>query len=80
VIGARVGSGFKTKAGLGIIRQFLSPINGGLMFIVACIVVGGLIVASTVFALFVASGPEVTLSHIARQMDKMHGSQTHDEL
>lgn len=50
------------------------------MFIVACIVVGGLIVASTVFALFVASGPEVTLSHIARQMDKMHGSQTHDEL
>jgi hypothetical protein len=49
------------------------------MFIVACIV-GGLIVASTIFALFVASGPEVTLSDIARQMDTMHRSQTHDEL
>jgi hypothetical protein len=79
VIGARVGSGFETKAGLGMIGLLLSRIIGGPMLIVACIV-GGLIVASTVFALFVASGPEVTLSDIARQMDKMHGSQTHNEL
>jgi hypothetical protein len=62
-----------------MIRLLLSPIIGGPMFIFACIV-GGLIVASTVFALFVASGPEVTLSDIARQMEKMHGSQPHNEL
>ena len=36
------------------------------MFAFACIA-GGLIVACTVFALLVASGPEVTLSDIARQ-------------
>jgi hypothetical protein len=38
------------------------------MFTFACIA-GGLIVASTVFALIVPSGPEVTLSDIARRME-----------
>ncbi len=41
----------------------------------ACIA-GGLIVASTVLALFVPAGPEVTLSDIARQMETMHRSQS----
>jgi hypothetical protein len=40
----------------------------------ACIA-GGLIVASTVFALLVPSGPQVTLSDVARQMETMHRSQ-----
>ena len=44
------------------------------MFAFACIA-GGLIVACTLFALFVPSGPEVTLSDIARQMETMHRSQ-----
>jgi hypothetical protein len=41
------------------------------MFTFACIA-GGLIIASTVFALIVPSGPEVTLSDIARQMETRH--------
>jgi hypothetical protein len=45
------------------------------MFAFACIA-GGLIVACTVFALLVPSGPEVTLSDIARQMETMHRSQS----
>jgi len=32
-------------------------------------IVGGLVVASTVFALLIPSGPTVTLSDIARKMD-----------
>ena len=44
------------------------------MFVFACIA-GGLIVACTLFALLVPSGPEVTLSDIARQLDAMHRSQ-----
>ena len=49
------------------------------MFTFACIA-GGLIVASTVFALLVPSGPEVTLSDIARQMETTHRSQPDNEL
>ena len=45
------------------------------MFTFACIA-GSLIVACTVFALLVPSGPEVTLSDIARQMETMHRSQS----
>jgi hypothetical protein len=44
------------------------------MFAFAC-VAGGLIVACTVFALLVPSGPDVTLADIARQMETMHRSQ-----
>ena len=40
------------------------------MFIFAY-VVGGLVVASTVFALLVPSGPDVNLSDIARKMERM---------
>jgi hypothetical protein len=43
-------------------------------------IVGGLVVASTVVALLVPSGPKVTLSDIARKMDNMHRSQPHNEL
>jgi hypothetical protein len=43
------------------------------MFAFACIA-GGLIVACTVFALLVLSGPEFTLSDIAQQMETMHRS------
>jgi hypothetical protein len=43
------------------------------MFAFACIA-GGLIIACTVFALLVPSGPVVTLSDIARQLDAMHRS------
>jgi hypothetical protein len=43
------------------------------MFTFACIA-GGLILASTVFALLVPSGPNVTLSDIARQLETMHRS------
>jgi hypothetical protein len=43
------------------------------MFAFACIAVG-LIVACTVFALLVLSGPEFTLSDIAQQMETMHRS------
>lgn len=50
----------------------------GLMLIFASIV-GGLVVASTVFALLVPSGPKVTLSDIARKMENMHRSQRHNE-
>jgi hypothetical protein len=39
----------------------------------ACIA-GGFIVACTVFAVLLPSGPEVTLSDIARQMETMHRS------
>ena len=49
------------------------------MFTFACIA-GGLIVASTVFALLVPSGPEVTLSDIARRMERTHRSQPDNEL
>jgi hypothetical protein len=45
------------------------------MFTFACIAVG-LIVARTVFALLLPSGPKVTLSDIARQMETMHKSQS----
>jgi hypothetical protein len=40
------------------------------MVVFACIA-GGLIVACTVFAILVPSGPEVTLSDVARRMEKM---------
>jgi hypothetical protein len=49
------------------------------MFTLACIA-GGLIVASTVFALLVPLSPEVTLSDIARQMETTHRSQPHNKL
>jgi hypothetical protein len=52
----------------------LPQIAGGPMLVFACIV-GGLIVASTVFALLISSGPEVTLTDIARQMETTHRSQ-----
>jgi hypothetical protein len=45
------------------------------MFIFSCIA-GGLVFASTVFALLVPSGPNVTLSDVARQMETMHRSQS----
>jgi hypothetical protein len=44
------------------------------MLAFACIA-GGLIVACTVVALLVPSGPEVSLSDIARQLETMHRSQ-----
>ena len=44
------------------------------MFAFACIA-GGLIVACTVFALLVASGPEVSLSDVARQLETLYRSQ-----
>jgi hypothetical protein len=44
------------------------------MFTFACIA-GGFIVASSVFALFGPSGPKVSLSDIARQIETMHRSQ-----
>jgi hypothetical protein len=44
------------------------------MFAFACIA-GGLIVACTVFAFLVPSGPEVSLSDIARQLETIHRSQ-----
>jgi hypothetical protein len=43
------------------------------MFTFACIA-GGLIIASTVFALLVPSGPVVTLSDIARRIETRHRS------
>ena len=49
----------------------LPQIIGDSMFIFAY-VVGALIVASTVFALLVPSGPEVNLSDMARKMEKIH--------
>jgi hypothetical protein len=49
------------------------------MFAFNCIA-GGLIVASTVFALLVPSSPKVTLSDIARQTETLHRSQPHNEL
>jgi hypothetical protein len=45
------------------------------MFAFACIA-GGFIVASTVFALLVPAGPNVTLSDIARKMETMRRSQS----
>jgi hypothetical protein len=45
------------------------------MFIFSCIA-GGLILASTVFALLVPSGPNVSLSDVARQMETMHRSKS----
>jgi hypothetical protein len=44
------------------------------MFAFAC-VASGFIVACTVFALLVLSGPEFTLSDVARKMETMHRSQ-----
>jgi hypothetical protein len=38
-------------------------------------IAAGLIIACTVFALLVPSGPVVTLSDIARQMETLHRSQ-----
>jgi hypothetical protein len=38
-------------------------------------IVCGLIVASSLFALLVPSGPEATLSDVARQMETMRRSQ-----
>jgi hypothetical protein len=43
------------------------------VFTFACIA-GGLIIASTVFALLVPSGPVVTLSDVARRMETKHRS------
>lgn len=45
------------------------------MFAFACIAIG-LIVVCSVFALVIPSGPEVTLSDIARQMETMHRPQS----
>jgi hypothetical protein len=45
------------------------------MFTFACIA-AGFIVASTVFALLVPAGPDVTLSDIARKMETMRRSQS----
>jgi hypothetical protein len=45
------------------------------MFAFACII-GGLIVACTVFALIIPLGPKVTLSDIARQLETMHRPQS----
>lgn len=70
-------SGSPTKIGLGVICLPLPPIIGGPMFTFACIVCG-LIVASTIFAVFAPSGPEDSLSDIARQMETMHRSRPHD--
>jgi hypothetical protein len=72
-ISAIVDSGSPTKVDLEIFCLPLPPILGGSMFTFACIA-GGLIIASTVFALIVRSGPEVTLSDIARQMETRHRS------
>jgi hypothetical protein len=72
-ISAIVDSGSPTKVGLEIFCLPLPPIVGGSMFTFACIA-GGLIIASTVFALIVPSGPEVTLSDIARRMETRHRS------
>jgi hypothetical protein len=58
-----------------VICLALPPIIRGAMFVFACIA-GGLIVGCTVFALLVPSGPEVTLSDIARQMEAVHRSQS----
>ena len=44
------------------------------MFTLDC-VVGGLIVASTIFALFGPSGPDVTLPDTGRQTERMYRSQ-----
>jgi hypothetical protein len=74
VLGASLGSGSPTKVGLEIVCLPLPPIIGGPMLIFAFIA-GGLIIACTVFALFVPSGPVVTLSDIARQMETLHRSQ-----
>jgi hypothetical protein len=72
-ISAIVDSGSPTKVGLEIFCLPLPPIRGGFMFTFACIA-GGLIIASTVFALLVPSGPVVTLSDIARQMEAKYRS------
>jgi hypothetical protein len=45
------------------------------MFTFVCIA-GGLILASTVFALLVPAGPNVTLSDVARKMETTHRSQS----
>jgi hypothetical protein len=44
------------------------------MFTFACIA-GGFILASTMIALLAPSGPQVTLSDIARRMENMRGLQ-----
>jgi hypothetical protein len=72
-VGTSVGSGSPTKVGLEMVCLPLPQTIGGPVVIFACIV-GGLIVASTVLALLVPSGPAVTLSDIARQMETMHRS------
>jgi hypothetical protein len=45
------------------------------VFTFACIA-GGVIVVSTVFALLVPAGPDVTLSDVAQKMEIMRRSQT----
>ena len=64
VMDAGVASASPRRLGIEIIRLPLPPIIRGPMFAFDCIV-GGLIVASTVFVLFVPSSPKVTLSDIA---------------
>ena len=44
--------------------------------VIFAFIVGGLIIACTVFALLVPAGPVVTLSDIARQMETMHRSRS----
>lgn len=63
-----VDSGSPTKVGRDTFCLPSPPILRGSMFTFACIA-GGLILACTVFALLVPSGPVVTLSDIARRMD-----------
>ena len=46
----------------------------GPMFVFACIA-SGFIVACTIFALLVPSGPKVSLCDIARQLETIHQSQ-----
>ncbi len=73
VLGASLGSG-SPKVGLEVVCLPLPPIIGGPVVTFAFIV-GGLIIACTVFALLVPSGPVVTLSDIARRMETLHRSQ-----
>jgi hypothetical protein len=67
-IRAIVDYGSPTKVGLEVFSLPSPPILRGSMFTFTCIA-GGLIIACTVFALLVPSGPVVTLSDIARRME-----------
>ena len=79
VIGASFGSSSPTRIGAEMICLPLSPPTGGPMFTLDC-VVGGLIVASTIFALFGPSGPDVTPADISRRTERVHRSQPHSKL